>query len=335
MTASVVTRRINSLPTRTATFVEPMECLAVTKLPEGSQWLYEIKLDGYRAIGIKADDGVQLLSRRKKSFNRQFATLPAALCELPENTVVDGEIVALDEQGRPNFTLIQHSRSSASRICYFIFDLLIHKGHDLTRLPLLERRQIMSSELNFRLPRIRIADYFETHAADMISAVRAQGLEGVVAKRKEGLYEAGQRTGSWAKYRLNRGQELVIGGYIPGLRGVDAIIIGYYKANDLIYVARVRAGFVPATRRLVFERLRILRIPDCPFVNLPETAPSRWGEGLTGEDIEKCVWVRPELVAQIEFLEWTEGDHLRHSKFVRLRDDKDARSITKEHAGEA
>jgi ATP-dependent DNA ligase len=182
--------QINSLPERTATFIEPMECLAVAKLPEGSQWLYEIKLDGYRAIAVKADDDVQLLSRRKKSFNRQFATVAAALAGLPENTVVDGEIVALDDEGRPKFNLLQHSRSSASRICYFIFDLLIHKGHDLTRLPLLERRQIMSSELKFRSPRIRIADYFETKAVDMVSAVRAQGLEGVVAKRKDGFYPA-------------------------------------------------------------------------------------------------------------------------------------------------
>jgi ATP-dependent DNA ligase len=160
-------------------------------------------------------------------------------------------------------------------------------------------------------------------------------LEGVVAKRKDSLYEAGQRTGSWAKYRLNRGQELVIGGYIPGPRGVDSIIVGYYKGSDLIYVARVRAGFVPATRWQVFERLRSRRLPQCPFANLPETAPSRWGEGLTAEDMKKCVWVQPELVAQIEFLEWTDGDHLRHAKFVGLRQDKDARSVTKEHAGEA
>jgi len=140
-----------------------------------------------------------------------------------------------------------------------------------------------------------------------------------------------------AKYRLNRGQELVIGGYIPGPRGVDSIIVGYYKGNDLIYVARVRAGFVPATRRQVFEKLRSLHVPQCPFANLPETAPSRWGEGLTAEDMKKCVWVQPRIVAQIEFLEWTESDHLRHAKFVAsgLRDDKDARSVSKEHAGES
>jgi DNA ligase D-like protein (predicted ligase) len=324
-----------SVPSRKATFIEPMECLAVAKLPDGSQWVYEIKLDGYRAIAVKADGQVSLLSRGKKSFNRQFATVAAALAELPEDTVVDGEIVALDHEGRPKFNLLQHSRSAASSIHYFIFDLLIYENHDLTRLPLLERRQIMSSELKFRSPRIRFADYFETSAADMIGAVRERRLEGVVAKRKNSFYEAGQRTGSWAKYRLNRGQELVIGGYIPGPRGVDSIIVGYYKGSDLIYVARVRAGFVPATRRQVFDGLRSLHVPQCSFVNLPETAQSRWGEGLTAEDMKKCVWVRPELVAQIEFLEWTESDHLRHAKFVRLLDDKDARSVVKEHAGEA
>jgi len=155
------------------------------------------------------------------------------------------------------------------------------------------------------------------------------------SKRKDSFYEAGQRTGSWVKYRLNRGQELVIGGYIPGPRGVDSIIVGYYKGDDLIYVARVRAGFVPATRRQVFERLRSLNVPQCPFANLPEAVPSRWGEGLTADDTAKCIWVRPHVVAQIEFLEWTESDHLRHSKFVRLRDDKDARTVVKEHPGEA
>ncbi len=238
----------------------------MAKLPDGLQWLYQIKFDGYRAIALNDDGHVQLLSRRKKFFNRQFASVAAALVELPENTVVDGEIVALDDDGRPDFNLLQHSRSAVSRICYFIFDLLIYKGHDLTRLPLLERRNIINSELKFRSPRIRIADYFETPAADMLSAVREQGLEGIVAKRKDSLYEAGQRSGSWAKYRLNRGQELVIGGYIPGPRGVDSVIVGFHKGNDLIYAARVRAGFVAATRRQVFEKLRPLHVPQCPFV---------------------------------------------------------------------
>jgi len=113
----------------------------------------------------------------------------------------------------------------------------------------------------------------------MLSAARGQGLEGVVAKRKASRYEAGKRTGSSAKYRLNSGQELVIGGYIPGAHGVDAIVVGYYRGEDLIYVARVRNGFVPASRRQVFTRLKPLLISKCPFVNLPERHKGRWGEG--------------------------------------------------------
>jgi ATP-dependent DNA ligase len=132
------------------------------------------------------------------------------------------------------------------------------------------------------------------------------------------------------KHRVNLGQEFVIGGYTPGAHGIDAIIIGYYRGRDLIYVARTRNGFVPASRRNVFELLRGLHIEECPFTNLPETRKARWGEAMTAEKMKESVWVRPELVAQINFLEWTDSDHLRHSKFMGLREDKHARRIRKE-----
>ncbi len=115
---------------------------------------------------------------------------------------------------------------------------------------------------------------------------------------------------------------------------MDSIIVGYYRGNDLIYVARVRNGFVPASRREVFAKLRPLIMPNCPFVNLPEAHKGRWGDGLTAGDMQKCVWVRPELVARVKFLEWTDSDHLRHSKFAGLREDEDARSVVREHGGE-
>jgi hypothetical protein len=121
-----------------------------------------------------------------------------------------------------------------------------------------------------------------------LSAVRQQQLEGVVGKRKDSLYEAGKRTGSWVKYRVNRGQELVIGGYIPGPHGFDSLIVGYYRGEDLIYVARVRNGFVPASRRQVFEKIRYLTSLTMPFVNLPDTHKSRWGDELTAEKMKEC-----------------------------------------------
>jgi ATP-dependent DNA ligase len=157
--------------------------------------------------------------------------------------------------------------------------------------------------------------------------VRQHQLEVVVAKRQDSLYEAGKRSGSWVKMRINRAQEFVIGGFMPGPHGVDSIIVGYYRGKDLYYVARVRNGFVPATRRMVYEELKPFVIDKCPFVNLPETGRARWGEILDAEKMKKCVWVRPKLVAVIEFLEWTEGDRLRHSKFVALRDDKNPREM--------
>jgi DNA ligase D-like protein (predicted ligase) len=322
------------MPAREAAFIEPMECLAVAKLPDGPEWVYEIKMDGYRALAINSNGKRSLYSRKRKSFHRQYLHIFEALRELPQDTVVDGEIVALDDAGRPNFNLLQHFRAEASRICYFVFDLLVYQGRDLTQLPLIERREILRTKLQFQSPLIRIAQYFETTAETMLQSAREQGLEGVVAKRKDSRYEAGKRSGSWAKFRQNAGQELVIGGYIPGAHGLDSIIVGYYKESELIYVARVRNGFVPETRRQVFTKLRPLVVSDCPFANLPETEKGRWGTGLTAEDMKKCIWVRPELVAQIEFLEWTRSDHLRHSKFVGLREDKGARTAIREHAGE-
>jgi bifunctional non-homologous end joining protein LigD len=176
--------------------------------------------------------GVNLFSRRHKSFNSQYPHLVEALNELPEGTVVDGEVVALDDSGLPNFNLLAQFGNAASRICY------------------------------------RIAEQFEATANDMLAAVRQQQSEGVIGKRKDSVYEPGKRSGSWIKYRVNRGQELVIGGYIPGPRGFDSLIVGCYRGEDLVYVARVRNGFVPASRRQVFERIRHLASPTMPFAKV-------------------------------------------------------------------
>jgi ATP-dependent DNA ligase len=307
--------KLRSLAVEQASFVEPMECLSVAKLPEGPQWVWEIKLDGYRALAVKSGE-VTLLSRRKKSLNRKFPYIVESLADLPDGTVVDGELVGLDNSGRPDFNLLQN--------------FLCCQNRDLTRLPLVERRALLKSLLVMRDKRIRISDYVEAGATALLAAVREQHLEGVVGKRKDSPYEPGKRSGAWIKYRINRGQELVIGGYFPGPHGFDSLIVGYYDGDRLMYVARTRNGFVPASRRQVFSKLKDLVTPTCPFVNLPDTKRSRWGEELNAEKMKKAVWLRPEAVAQIEFLEWTEGDRLRHSKFVRLREDKDPRNVVKE-----
>jgi bifunctional non-homologous end joining protein LigD len=326
--------RLESLPKTEASFVEPMECLSVSKLPEGLEWLWEIKLDGYRALAVKSGNGVTLFSRRRKSLNRQFPYIVEALADLPAGTVVDGEVVAIDERGRPNFNLLQNARADASRIQYYIFDLLCWKDRDLMRVPLMERRALLKSVVVILEKRIRITDYFEAAPNDLLAAVREQGLEGIIGKRKDSVYQPGKRSGAWIKHRVNRGQEFVIGGYFPGPHGFDSLIVGYYDGDKLMYVARTRNGFVPASRRQVFSKLKHLVTPASPFVNLPETRRSRFGEELNAEKMKKAVWLRPEAVAQIEFLEWTGADRLRHSKFVGLREDKNARTVVKESAGE-
>jgi ATP-dependent DNA ligase len=273
---------------------------------------------------------VTLYSRNRKILNKRFPYIVEPLRDLPDGTVVDGEIVALDDDGRPVFNLLQNFTSEAGRVRYFVFDLLFYDNRDVTSLPLLKRRDMLRSLIKLDGGRVKISEFVEASAEQMLSAVREQRLEGIVGKGKDSVNEPGKRSGAWIKHRVNLGQEFVIGGFTPGPHGLDAIIIGYYRGKELIYVARTRNGFVPASRRRVFEKLRPLLTTECPFVNLPETRKTRWGEALTAEKMKKCVWVRPEVVAQIEFLEWTDADHLRHSKFAGLRDDEDARSVVKE-----
>ncbi len=194
-------------------------------------------------------------------------------------------------------------------------------GQNVMGEPLATRRELLSREvLPLLADPVREAPRFDASLADLIAAVRAQGLEGVVAKRLDSVYEPGARSGAWRKMRLNRSEEFVIGGYTRGGRTFDAIVIGRYEGERLVYVARTRVGFTPASRERLMERLRPLEIPVCPFANFPEARSGRWGEGLTADKMKECVWVRPELVAEVEFVEWTPDRHLRHARFIRLCD---------------
>jgi DNA ligase D-like protein (predicted ligase) len=318
-----------ALPKQTAGFIETMDCLPVSRLPEGREWTYEIKLDGYRLEVVRRGRDATLYSRRQNVFNQKFPDIAAALKDLPDDTVIDGEVVALGPDGRPDFNLLQNFRSAESRIHYYAFDILIHKGRRLTELPLSERRKILSSVIEPG-EHVAVSQVSDGSAAEMLKFIKSHGLEGVVAKRSDSAYQPGQRTGLWSKYRVNLEQEFVVGGYVPSSLGVDSLVVGFYRGKDLFYAARVRAGLVPATRREVFERLKHLKAAKCPFVNLPQPDAGRWGQGLTADKMKECVWVRPELVARIQFLESTGADHLRHSKFVALRDDKDPSRVVRE-----
>jgi bifunctional non-homologous end joining protein LigD len=166
--------------------------------------------------------------------------------------------------------------------------------------------------------------------ADLIHSVKAQGLEGLVGKNRNSRYEPGQRSGAWQKMRVNQGQEFVIAGYTQAPKNFDALIIGYYRDAKLIYAARTRNGFTPASRAELFKKLKPLEIPECPFANLPEKKAGRWGAGLTATKMSECRWLKPLLVGQFEFVEWTEDAHLRHSRFVGLRADKSPMDVRRE-----
>jgi bifunctional non-homologous end joining protein LigD len=314
---------------QTARFLECMECLPVPRVPEGPQWSFEFKLDGYRLEAVKSAGKITLYSRRRNVLNTKFPYIAAALKDLPDETVIDGELVALASDGRPNFNLLQNYRSAESHIIYYVFDVMTLEGRDLTQLPFSERREVLRSILPTN-EHLGISIAVQMTAQEMIALVREQGIEGIVAKRTDSIYQPGKRTGSWTKHRISLGQEFVIGGYVPSNLGVDSLVVGFYRGSDLIYAGRVRAGFVPATRRQVYGQIKHLKTDRCPFANLPEKTAGRWGQGLTAEKMKECVWLKPEAVARIEFLEWTDANHLRHTKFIALRDDKDPRKVVRE-----
>lgn len=287
-------------------------------------------MDGYRAQALCAGRSTQLLSRNAKDLAGRFPSIVRELAAaFPADSVVDGELVALDHSGKPSFSLIQNSATSGAEIVFFAFDLLRHAGKDLAQLPLSERRKLLRHALK-PTAAVQFSEDFALPAQKMLEMVRAHSLEGVVAKRVSSTYEQGRRTGSWVKIRVELAQELVIGGYTPGTNGFDAVLVGFYRGDTLHFCASVRAGFVPASRRQVHAKLQPIETERCPFVNLPEPSTGRWGQGLTAAKMKNCVWVEPAMVAQFRFLEWTPADHLRHASFVTLREDKVPLSVVKE-----
>jgi len=315
-----------------ARFVAPMLLLRTETLPDDpARWLYELKMDGYRAVAYKTGGIVHLRSRNDNDFNRPYPGIPRGLAALPDETVIDGEVVALDAGGRPSFNALQNAAPSGTTIVYYVFDLMMLAGRDLTGERLEVRRQLLEREVLPRLAEpVRCLGELRAPLRDLIHSVKEQSFEGLVAKRRDSRYEPGLRSGAWMKMRVNQGQEFVIGGYTLGTRTFDALVIGYYEKGRLLFAARTRAGFTPATRQQVFRAFRGLETPDCPFANLPEARSGRWGEGLTKAKMADCRWLKPVLVGHFEFLEWTADVHLRHARFVALRDDKPARRVRRE-----
>jgi bifunctional non-homologous end joining protein LigD len=320
------------------TAVHPMLATTVEKAFDNPEWLFEIKWDGYRAVAFIRDGQVRLVSRTQNDLTAQFRDL-SGLPEFikAERAILDGEIVALDEEGRPSFSLMQQRTGfqpgrrrlpgrEGVRVIYYAFDLLYLDGVDLRRVALEERKRLLQ-EIIKKSDVIHFSDDYPEKGLELLEAARQRELEGIVAKKRNSIYEE-KRSRDWLKIKITQRQECVIGGYTPpeGSREYfGALVLGLYNAKRrLIHVGQVGTGFDHSTLKEMFTRMQPLKTKENPF----------YGE-IGG--LKKVQFVRPSLVAEIKFAEWTHettegGMKLRAPVFMGLRDDKTAEECRLEEA---
>src|SRR5262245_15066082 len=306
-----------------------MMATRASALPAGDGWSYEVKWDGYRAQGIKNGKAVSLASRNLKDITRQFPTITAAVSRIrADSAIVDGEIVAIDSDGRPSFQALHHWSLEGLSLVYYAFDLLHLDGRDLTKRRLDERRTALREAGDGS--GLLLSDVLPGAPQQIAEAVRQLGLEGVIAKKRRSTYTAGRRSDAWIKVRFAQHQELVVGGYKPTAGSFDSLLVGYYEGGKLMYAGKVRNGFTPAVRAQLFAAMGPLETLRCPFVNMPSARSGHWGEGISADEMTLIRWVKPAIVAEVSFAEWTRDGSLRHAAFIGLRDDKRARDVRRE-----
>ena len=311
-----------------------MMAVSASALPEGEDWTYEVKWDGYRAQAVKNGSSVSLASRNLKNLTRQFPSVAQAVSRLRAKTVLlDGEIVALDAGGRPSFQALHHANLDGLSIVYYAFDLLHLNGRDLTRALLDDRRAVLRDVIGGS--GVLLSDELPGTPAQIVAAVRRLQLEGVVAKRRRSAYAAGRRSHAWIKVRFASHQEFVVGGFKPAGRTFESLVVGHYEGSRLLSAGKVRSGLTPQLRRDLYAKLAALQTDRCPFANLPSGASSHWGEGITETEMRLLHWVKPRLVVEVSFTEWTRDGSLRHAAFMGLRGDKAAKDVVREESGQA
>jgi DNA ligase D-like protein (predicted ligase) len=308
--------------------IEPMKAVLSNEPFSDPNWIFERKLDGVRCLAVREDGAVQLVSRTGRNMNGSYPELVEALeRERAGDFVADGEVVAFDGpvtsfarlQGRMQLSDPQAARRTGIPVFLYVFDLLRHEGEDLRPLPLRERKARLRRALSFHGP-VRFTPHRNEHGEELFRDACRRGLEGVIAKRADSPYRSGGRSRDWLKLKCHHEQELVIGGFTApkGSRTeFGALLVGYFEDRELRYAGKVGTGFNHRTLADLGGRMRELEQDEPPFVDVhPIPRGTRW--------------VRPELVAQIAFSEWTRDGRLRHPRYLGLRNDKPARDVVRE-----
>ncbi len=300
--------------------IQPMLATVVEEPFDHPDWVFEVKWDGYRAVAEIREREVSLYSRNGIPFNKKFYPIVESLRKFGFDAVLDGEIVVVDDQGRPDFQMLQHYQDPGSgQLLYYVFDLLYFRGHDLTSLPLQRRKELLKKILP-SVPKIRFSDHVWNEGVLFYNVAKEKGLEGIMAKHSQSVYETGRRSRQWLKVKTWLSQEGVIAGFTEpggGRKYFGALVLGLYEGDELIYIGHVGGGFTEKQLKDIRERLGPLIQNKCPFNKVPETnAP--------------VTWVRPELVCEVSLSGWTEDAVMRHPVFLRLREDKTAREVVRE-----
>ncbi len=302
----------------------PKPMRAVTgELPnDDAGWAYEIKWDGFRAIATVRGNDVRVYSSNGIDVTAKRSELSELWRGLhADSATLDGELVAMDAAGQPRFELLQ---GGAVPVTFVVFDLLELNGTDTTALDHRSRRRLLEEALDAG-PTWVISPWQEGDGAALLEASRAQGLEGIMAKRLDSPYRAGRRSPAWRKIKNRRRQELVIGGFTDGTGNrastFGALLVGRYEGDTFRYAGGIGTGFTQRTLDDLLARLRAIEIDDCPFTPRPTPTQLRH---------QRAHWVRPELVCEVAFAEWTLDGIVRHASYLGLRDDKDPRKVVRE-----
>ncbi len=319
--------KVGPMPQR----IEPMLATLATKAFDDDDWLFEIKWDGFRVQAVVDDGKVRIWTRNLHDAETYFPRLlsPPRWIEAKQ-AIVDGEVVALDDDGRPDFSLLQTKLGdkSASGLVYQVFDLLYLDGRSLLAVPLEDRKRLLRSVLKAH-PRVRFAAHVERDGTAFHEAAGANGLEGVIAKLRRSRYEPGRRSNAWLKIKIRPEQELVVGGWTPGsgnAKDLGALAIGVYEGDMLRFAGKVGSGFTAAIRHDLLARLKPLAQDDPPFdPPPPPDYRGRWGGELNG-----VTWVRPELVIRAEIGGWTRDGHVRQTAFKGVEPGRDPNTVVRE-----